>query len=86
MRLPRQQRMAAVDHNSPATLHLPENGTVSIRMYRGLLGDSSLVRHAAGGRAFKMLIDCGVLQRIVRGGEAVHSLARRASSTTWRIS
>ncbi len=40
------------------------NGAVSIRMYRGLLGDFFLVRHAAGGRVFKMLIDCGVLQRI----------------------
>jgi hypothetical protein len=54
----------AVDHNSPATPHSPGNGTVSIRMYRGLLGDFFLVRHAAGGRVFKMLIDCGVLQRI----------------------
>ena len=39
-------------------------GTVSIRMYRGLLGDFFLVRHAASGHVFKMLIDCGVLQRI----------------------
>lgn len=33
-------------------------------MYRGLLGDFFLVRHAVGSRAFKMLIDCGVLQCI----------------------
>jgi len=39
-------------------------GAVSIRMYRGLLGDFFLVRHAAGGHVFKMLIDCGVLQCI----------------------
>lgn len=43
-------------------------GTVSIRMYRGLLGDFFLVRHAIGSRVFKMLIDCGVLQCI--GSEA----------------
>jgi hypothetical protein len=40
------------------------NGAVSIRMYRGLLGDFFLVKHAAGGRVFRMLIDCGVLQCI----------------------
>ncbi|MCP3467994.1 hypothetical protein [Bradyrhizobium sp. CCGUVB23] len=33
-------------------------------MYRGLLGDFFLVRHAIGSRVFKMLIDCGVLQCI----------------------
>ncbi|WP_025035933.1 hypothetical protein [Bradyrhizobium sp. DOA9] len=37
-------------------------------MYRGLLGDFFLVRHTVGSRAFKMLIDCGVLQCI--GSEA----------------
>jgi hypothetical protein len=46
---------------SPAVV----NGTVSIRMYRGLLGDFFLVTHRVGpGQIFKMLIDCGVLQRI----------------------
>ena len=38
--------------------------TVSIRMYRGLLGDFFLVKHKAGDAIFKMLIDCGVLQCI----------------------
>jgi hypothetical protein len=33
-------------------------------MYRGLLGDFFFVKHAKGTRAFKMLIDCGVLQCI----------------------
>ena len=33
-------------------------------MYRGLLGDFFFVRHAVGAKTFKMLIDCGVLQRI----------------------
>lgn len=54
----------AVDRNSLTARRSPGTGTVSIRMYRGLLGDFFLVRHAAGGRVFKMLIDCGVLQRI----------------------
>lgn len=39
-------------------------GRVSVRMYRGLLGDFFLVRHVQGDSIFKMLIDCGVLQRI----------------------
>jgi hypothetical protein len=39
-------------------------GTVSIRMYRGLLGDFFFVKHTVGANAFKMLIDCGVLQCI----------------------
>jgi hypothetical protein len=33
-------------------------------MYRGLLGDFFFVRHTVGSNSFKMLIDCGVLQRI----------------------
>lgn len=43
-------------------------GSVSIRMYRGLLGDFFLVRHEARGKQFKMLIDCGVLQCIGAAG------------------
>jgi hypothetical protein len=39
-------------------------GKVSVRMYRGLLGDFFLVRHTSGNNQFKMLIDCGVLQCI----------------------
>lgn len=39
---------------------------VTIRMYRGLLGDFFLVSHTDGTRAFRMLIDCGVLQCIGR--------------------
>ena len=39
-------------------------GTVSVRMYRGLLGDFFFVQHKRGERTFKMLIDCGVLQCI----------------------
>jgi len=33
-------------------------------MHRGLLGDFFFVRHTVGAKSFKMLIDCGVLQRI----------------------
>ena len=33
-------------------------------MYRGVLGDFFFVKHAVGSNSFKMLIDCGVLQRI----------------------
>ncbi|HJQ61209.1 MAG TPA: hypothetical protein VJ890_30170, partial [Vineibacter sp.] len=37
---------------------------LSIRMYRGLLGDFFLVRHTSRQRTYNMLIDCGVLQCI----------------------
>ena len=33
-------------------------------MYRGLLGDFFFIKHEKDGEEFKMLIDCGVLQRI----------------------
>ncbi|HYE45217.1 MAG TPA: hypothetical protein VEA44_05530 [Caulobacter sp.] len=39
-------------------------GTITIRMYRGLLGDCFLLTHRVGKRSFKALIDCGVLQCI----------------------
>ncbi|QUS39636.1 MBL fold metallo-hydrolase [Tardiphaga alba] len=39
-------------------------GSVSVRMYRGLLGDFFLLQHTIGDRSFRMLIDCGVLQCI----------------------
>lgn len=38
--------------------------SVTVRMYRGLLGDFFVVRHTAGERVFRMVIDCGVLQCI----------------------
>ncbi|HVZ19268.1 MAG TPA: hypothetical protein VG897_19265 [Terriglobales bacterium] len=42
----------------------PGNEAVSIRMYRGLLGDFFLLQHCRGEERFRMLIDCGVLQCI----------------------
>jgi len=38
------------------------SGTVSVRMYRGILGDCFLLRHEEQGEEVKyILIDCGVL-------------------------
>lgn len=37
---------------------------ISIRMYRQILGDCFLLTHEYGGRRFRALIDCGVLQCI----------------------
>jgi hypothetical protein len=52
-------------------------GTVSIRMYRGLLGDFFLLKHAVGENVFRMLIDCGVLQCIgTKQAKPVTSLGR----------
>lgn len=41
-----------------------EQETVSVRMYRGLLGDCFLLTHRIGKRVFRTLFDCGVLQAI----------------------
>jgi len=38
--------------------------SVTVRMYRGLLGDCFLLVHTCNGETFKALIDCGVLQCI----------------------
>ena len=38
--------------------------TVSIRMYRQILGDCFLLTHEYGGQTFRALIDCGALQCI----------------------
>jgi hypothetical protein len=54
------------------------SGTVSIRMYRGLLGDFFFVKHTMGTSAFKMLIDCGVLQCIgSKANKPVTSLGKQ---------
>ena len=44
--------------------------TVSVRMYRGLLGDCFLLTHSIGERRFRVLFDCGVLQAIGNGKDA----------------
>lgn len=44
--------------------------TVTVRMYRGLLGDCFLLTHALGERRFRVLFDCGVLQAIGNGKDA----------------
>lgn len=52
-------------------------GGVTVRMYRGILGDCFLVRVASGGGSWKtMLIDCGVLQNVQDGKIAVTTLPK----------
>ena len=47
-------------------------------MYRGLLGDFFFVKHTVGPSAFKMLIDCGVLQCIgSKANKPVTSLGKK---------
>lgn len=53
--------------------------TVSVRMYRGLLGDCFLLRHQIGARRFHALIDCGVLQCIGNGKTETAKGAARLS-------
>jgi hypothetical protein len=50
---------------SPIPALDPAGGdAISVRMYRGLLGDCFLLTHEFDGRTFRALIDCGVLQCI----------------------
>lgn len=49
---------------APAPPEASGGDTITIRMYRGLLGDCFLLKHELGGQSFHALIDCGVLQRI----------------------
>lgn len=46
----------------------PATETVAVRMYRGILGDCFLLTHEYGGKRFRALIDCGVLQCIGKAG------------------
>lgn len=41
--------------------------TISVRMYRKILGDCFLLTHCYGRKTFRALIDCGALQRIGSG-------------------
>src|SRR6187431_1373982 len=52
--------------SKPAKPAKPAAGgdAISVRMYRGLLGDCFLLTHEYQGKTFRALIDCGVLQCI----------------------
>ena len=43
---------------------LASSDALSVRMYRGILGDCFLLTHTLDGETYRALIDCGVLQRI----------------------
>ncbi|MBB3695197.1 hypothetical protein [Sphingomonas sp. BK580] len=49
--------------SSPAAA-ADQRETISVRMYRGLLGDCFLLTHVIGSEVYRALIDCGVLQCI----------------------
>jgi hypothetical protein len=44
-------------------------------MYKGILGDCFLIKLASGGRATRILIDCGVLQGIPGAQERMQKVA-----------
>jgi metallo-beta-lactamase superfamily protein len=46
----------------------PAAEAVSVRMYKGLLGDCFLLKISGGGASSHVLIDCGILQGIEGGG------------------
>ncbi|MDF0490018.1 hypothetical protein PX554_17930 [Sphingomonas sp. H39-1-10] len=48
----------------PATASAGKGETITIRMYRQILGDCFLLTHDYDGRRFRALVDCGALQCI----------------------
>lgn len=71
-RSPRKPRASAtvVQTAPPSPVDPSSAETVSVRMYRGLLGDCFLLTHQLGDRRFRVLFDCGVLQAIGNGKDA----------------
>lgn len=62
-----RRNTASVSTKAATRQEKPARSMVAIRMYRGILGDFFLIRHSLEDKKikpFKMLIDCGVLQRI----------------------
>ena len=59
------------------------SGTVSVRMYRGILGDCFLLRHEEQGEEVKyILIDCGVLQGVSNARERMRDIVSDIRQTT----
>jgi hypothetical protein len=54
---------------------------VTVRMYRGILGDCFLVRHHTDKAVWSMLIDCGVLQGVKGGKDRIRAIARDVINT-----
>lgn len=57
--------------------------SLSLRMYKGLLGDCFLLQLADGpDKSAKILIDCGMLQGIPGGGETMRKVAQNVVADT----
>lgn len=59
-----------------------ETDSVTVRMYKGLLGDCFLLRLASSAGRSNILIDCGVLQGISGAGERMKAIAGDIASVT----
>lgn len=59
------------------------SGSVSVRMYRGILGDCFLLRYEEQGEATRhVLIDCGVLQGVANARDKMTEIVSDLLSTT----
>jgi hypothetical protein len=58
-----------------------EKQLLTVRMYRGILGDCFLLRYQSGGRIRHALIDCGVLQGTAGGATRIREIARNIAET-----
>ncbi|MCQ4270012.1 MBL fold metallo-hydrolase [Pseudomonas kuykendallii] len=58
------------------------NGSMAVRMYRGILGDCFLLRYGQAGRDIHILIDCGVLQGVKGAKEQMKRIVDDLHATT----
>ena len=59
----------------PAARPAAETDTVTVRMYKGLLGDCFLLQLGSGAGRSNILIDCGVLQGIAGASDRMKAVA-----------
>ncbi|WP_435609344.1 MBL fold metallo-hydrolase [Pseudomonas knackmussii] len=60
----------------------PACGNITVRMYRGILGDCFLLRHDEDGQARHILIDCGVLQGVQGARERMKAIVEDIHALT----
>ncbi len=58
-----------------AAAPLAPTAAVTVRMYKGLLGDCFLLRLRSGGETSSILVDCGVLQGVPGAGDRMRRVA-----------
>lgn len=61
--------------------HVMQGERITVRMYRGILGDCFLLRHSKGETISHILIDCGILQGVKGGPDTIRKIATDVAET-----